>query len=73
MSDEYTVDNPKYPDIEVELVGTDGNAGSIMGAVTRAMRRAGVPPSELGTYREEAMSGTYDQLLQTTMRWVSVT
>lgn len=68
----WTVNDPKYPDIEVQLVGADSNAGAIMGRVTQAMRRAGLPSSELDAYREEAMSGTYDELLQTTMRWVSV-
>ena len=30
----------KYPEIEVELVGQDGNAFVILGAVRRAMRNA---------------------------------
>jgi hypothetical protein len=33
---------PKYPDVYVQLSGTDGNTGNIMGAVTRALKRHGV-------------------------------
>lgn len=65
--------DPKYPEITVELVGRDGNAFAILGAVRREMRRGGVPKEEIDAYMEEAMSGDYDHLLQTTMRWVEVT
>jgi hypothetical protein len=33
----------KYPDIEVELVGQDGNAYSILGRVNRALAAVLVP------------------------------
>lgn len=62
----------KYPDIEVQLTDTDGNAFAIMGAVTRALKRHGVPVEEITAYEEESTSGDYDNLLQTAMRWVSV-
>jgi hypothetical protein len=62
----------KYPNIEVKLVGKDGNAFSIMGRVTREMRRGGVPMSEIEKFTEECMSGDYDNLLRTCMDWVSV-
>lgn len=62
----------KYPDIEVELTGNDGNAFSVMGSVSRALRAHGIDQSEVETYRREAMSGDYDALLQTTMQWVSI-
>lgn len=63
---------PKYPDIEVELTGTDGNAFSIIGAVTQNLRRNGVAGSEINEFRLEAMSGDYDNVLVTAMRWVTV-
>lgn len=66
------MEDPKYPEIEVQLIGLDGNAGSIMGRVVGAMQEAGLPASERNGYRREAMSGTYDDLLRTTMRWVTV-
>ncbi len=62
----------KYPDIEVTLVGSDGNAFSIIGAVTKALRRGGVPKEEISLFSTEAMSGDYDKLLQTVMWWVNV-
>ena len=59
----------KHPEIKVRLVGEDGNAFAIMGAVSKALRRAEIDPTP---YTDEAMSGDYDHLLQTTMHWVSV-
>ena len=63
----------KYPNVEVQLSGEDGNAFAIMGAVQKALRRAGVDAEEIAKYKEESMSGDYDNLLQTAMRWVNVT
>jgi len=60
----------KYPEVEVDLVGEDGNAFSILGRVQKAMRRAGVPTGEIDTYLAEATSGDYDHLLVTTCEWV---
>lgn len=62
----------KYPEIEVELVGQDGNAFAIMASVSKAMRRAQVPQAEIDEYLKESTSGDYDNLLRTAMRWVSV-
>lgn len=62
----------KYPNVKVQLVGGDGNAFAVMGAVTKAMRRAGLPPAEIEAFRTEAMSGDYDHLLGTAMKWVDV-
>jgi hypothetical protein len=61
----------KY-DIDVDLIGHDGNAFSIMGAVTKAMRRAGVSREEQDEYFKQATAGDYNQLLSTTMEWVNV-
>ena len=62
----------KYPDIEVQLSGEDGNAFAVMGRVTRELRRAGLSEDEREAFREEAMSGNYDHLLRTCMKWVTV-
>lgn len=62
----------KYPEIKVQLTGEDGNAFAIMGAVQKALRKAGVPQTELDEYYKESTSGDYDHLLRTAMRWVSV-
>lgn len=63
---------PKYPDITVQLTGQDGNAFFIVARISQALRRAGVPPEEIERFREEAMSGDYDTVLQTAMKWVEV-
>lgn len=64
--------NTKYPEINVPLVGEDGNAFSILGRVKRIMRRAGLEDSEWEAFHKEATSGDYDNLLVTVMRWFSV-
>jgi len=61
----------KY-DVRVSLIGQDGNAFAVMGAVQRALRKAGAPKEEINQYLKEAMSGDYDNLLRTTMDWVEV-
>ena len=63
----------KFPEVEVQLSGNDGNAFAIMGAVTKAMKRAGVSKEDVGQYQEDAMgSESYDALLQTTIKTVTV-
>jgi hypothetical protein len=66
------VTGPRYPEIEVELIGRDGNAFAILGAVRTALRRGGVAPEEINEFMAEAMSGDYDHLLATVMEWVEV-
>lgn len=63
---------PRHPEIEVRLSGTDGNAIMVIGAVSRALRRGGVPDAEVSAFTVEAMSGDYDNVIQTAMRWVNV-
>ena len=63
---------PKYPHIEVTLVGEDGNAFAILGRVMQALRRNKVSKEEIDAFKTEATSGDYDNLLQTVMRWVTV-
>jgi hypothetical protein len=62
----------KYPEIEVSLIGRDGNAFAIMGAVEKALRKGGISQDEISTYLKESMSGDYDNLLRTAMNWVTV-
>lgn len=62
----------KYPEIEVQLTGEDGNAFAIIGRVARAMRYAGVKQTEISEFNKDAMSGDYDHVLQTAMKWVTV-
>lgn len=59
----------KY-EIEVDLVGEDGNAYAILGRVQKALKAAGVDKEERDAYFAEATSGDYDHLLRVTMDWV---
>ncbi len=61
---------PRYPDVQVQLSGEDGNAFAVLGRTAGALRRAGVAQEEIDAYFAEATSGDYDHLLQTTMAWV---
>ena len=62
----------KYPEIEVQLSGEDGNAMAIMARVSAALRRAGVSKEERDAYYEQSTSGDYDNLLRVAMEWVEV-
>lgn len=62
----------KYPEIEVQLTGNDGNAFAIMASVRKALKRAKVSPDEIAEYVKESTSGDYDNLLRVAMSWVTV-
>lgn len=64
--------HPKYPNVEVVLVGEDGNAFSIIGRTCKAARRAGLSKEQIEEYQQAAMSGDYDHLLRTTMEYFTV-
>jgi len=61
----------KY-NVEVQLTGEDGNAFAIMASVQKALRQAGATREDIDTYIEESMSGDYDNLLRTAMKYVEV-
>jgi hypothetical protein len=62
----------RYPEIEVQLSGNDGNAYAILGRVRRALIQHGVTKPEIDLFLEEARGGDYNQLIATCMSWVSV-
>ena len=64
--------NIKYPEIEVQLDGTDGNAFALIGKVQKALKEAEVSKEELDEFFNEATSGAYNHLLRTCMAWVNV-
>jgi len=64
--------NPKYPEIAVDLSQQDGNAFYIIGAVRKALRRAGLTANEIAKFTDEAKAGDYDHLLQTCIEWVEL-
>jgi hypothetical protein len=62
---------PKYPDINVQLSGEDGNIFSIIGRVRRALRDGGASEVDLDAFgREVVDAGDYDSAIRTVMRWV---
>lgn len=61
----------KYPEIQVQLSGQNGNAFVLMGIVSKALRRAG-KGDEVKAFMDEAMAGDYDNLLRVCQSWVSV-
>jgi len=61
----------KFPDVQVQLTGQDGNGFMIAARVRKALERAGHREAA-AEFFEEALSGNYDHLLQTAMEYVDV-
>lgn len=57
---------------KVKLTGTDGNAFALIGRCARVLRKAGFSNAEIDRFQKECMSGDYDHLLRTCMRWCDV-
>ncbi len=57
--------------IKVKFAGENGDAFSIIGRVTQAMRRGGFK-EHIEPFKKEAMNGDYDHLLQTCINYVEV-
>jgi len=51
----------------LDLTTCDGNAGAIVGAVRKALRRAGNPSEAIVAAITDMYSGDYDHLLQVAM------
>ena len=64
--------NPRYPNVTVQLTGSDGNAFAVIGKVNRELRRAGVTADVIEEFTTEATRGDYNHLLRTAMAWVEV-
>lgn len=66
------MNTPKYPHVEVQLTGTDGNAYAVLGEVQRALAKGGVGQAERDAFFTEATASDYDHLLRTCCAWVEV-
>jgi len=64
---DYTMGKPI-----LKLLGTDGNAFMILGLAMRAARKAKWTDKQIKTFREEANSGDYDNLLQVMTKYFEV-
>jgi len=53
--------------VELELVGLDGNAFSLMGAFSRAAKKHGRTKEEVDAVLADCMSGDYNHLLNVLM------
>lgn len=66
------MNEPLYPELEVELSGQDGNAFAIIGRVSRLIRND-VGNEEAEAFTKRAFqSVSYEELLQTVMKYVHV-
>ena len=61
----------RFPDVEVELIGQNGNAFLIIGKVRRALKSAGEDEAA-DAFVDEATSGDYDHLLRTVHSYVTI-
>lgn len=56
----------------VVLSESNGNSIAIVAKCTRALRRAGYTKEQLIEFTDEALSGDYDNVIQTAMKWCDV-
>ncbi len=57
---------------KLRLVGSNGNAFSVLGRARKAAKKADWSKAEVDEMMQEAMSGDYDHLLQTMMKHFEV-
>jgi hypothetical protein len=62
---------PKYDvEVAIELSGPEGNAFYVLGAVRKALREAGASDEAIESFRTQATSGDYTNLLEVCREWV---
>ncbi len=64
-------DTQPLTDATVQLTGEDGNAFFIIGRVSKAIKQSN-RPDLADAFRTEAMSGDYDNVLRSAMKYVEV-
>ena len=63
----------KFPEVVVQLTDQDGNAFAVIGAVAKALKRAGKPDAAKEFTDAAFKCGSYDEVLQLCMKTVEVT
>lgn len=58
---------PLFPNVDITLVGIDGNAFNIMGLANKTARQAGATTQQKMQLQADMISGDYDNLLATVM------
>jgi hypothetical protein len=62
----------KFPDVTVPMVGEDGNVFAVIGRVKQAMERAGYREEAQAFVRAATACDSYDEVLGLVMQWVDV-
>ncbi len=63
----------KFPEIEVQLTGTDGNIFALMSKISRTLRENKVSKNIIDEFLKDIMdSSSYDESLSKIMKWVNV-
>ena len=70
MSESTPQENTRRP--KVRMVGEDGNALSILGRASRAMRKEGWTKHQIDRFVDEATSGDYNNVIGTVMKYCDV-
>jgi hypothetical protein len=65
-------DIPVYPDISVRLIGTDNHPMAIVAVLTKGLRDGGIGRDEIDRIVREALSGDYDHVLSTCLKYIRV-
>lgn len=68
----FTPNDPRYPEVEVDLMGQDASILSIVTRVRSALRAHGVEPAVLDQFLEAVISKKYNEGLHEVTCWVSV-
>jgi hypothetical protein len=72
----------RYPNLTVEVTGTDDNVFSLISRVRHSLREAQVAPSEITEFRTQCgqresglqkLNMTYEHILAVSSRWVKLT
>ena len=71
LADTATLPTP-YTNVTVALINTDGNAFALLGKVRQSLRRAKYSAEFIEQFTQDAMAGSYDDLLACIMRYVNV-
>ena len=64
--------NPKYPNIIVDLIGKNAHGLFIILSVSSALKKNGVPQSEINDFSMDASSSDFNHLLRVCMAWVNI-
>lgn len=68
----YEYEAPLYGHITVDLTSCNGNAMALVAKARVAARRGGLSFREIDEFSSEALSGGYDRVMQTVMKWFDV-